>query len=465
MNQFYISAAHKSSGKTIVSIGVSRALVRRGLRVAPFKKGPDYIDPIWLSQSSAHACWNLDFFTMDHQEIRACFADQSLDSDVALVEGNKGLYDGLDVEGSDSNAALAKLLALPVVLVIDVTGITRGIAPLLAGYAGFDPDINLAGVILNKVAGSRQESKLRAAVERYTDLPVIGAIGREPALRISERHLGLVPGNEHAGAVQTVDEIANVIEQSVDLDRLLALTETTHQENPVTPAQGSSVAVSRRPGTDRRVKIAIARDEAFGFYYPDDLAAFAKAGAELVPFSTLVDGSLPKVDGLFIGGGFPECFIGNLSANATLRDEIKTFIEAGGPSYAECGGLMYLSRSLTWQGISGEMVGVLPGDTEVLPKPVGRGYMQIRVGTNHPWPRTRAQAGDVLNVHEFHHSRFNATTNDWPHVFSVERGHGLDGVRDGIHVHNLLATYAHQRHVQSNSWVDAFVDFVRTHRP
>ena len=184
-----------------------------------------------------------------------------------------------------------------------------------------------------------------------------------------------------------------------------------------------------------------------------------------MPFSTLVDESLPKVDGLFIGGGFPECFIGNLSANATLRSEIKTFIEAGGPAYAECGGLMYLSRSLTWQGVSGEMVGILPGDTEVLPRPVGRGYMQIRVDANHPWSRTRAQAGAVLNVHEFHHSRFNAASNDWSSAFSVERGHGLDGVRDGIHVHNLLATYAHQRHVQENLWVDAFVDFVRTHRP
>ena len=200
MHRFLVSAAHKSSGKTIISIGLAAVLRQRGLSVAPFKKGPDYIDPMWLEKASGSTCWNLDFFTMQRDEITVCYHRQSQGADVVLVEGNKGLHDGLDVEGGDSNAALAKQLDLPVVLVIDVTGITRGIAPLLTGYSAFDPDVGIAGVILNRVAGPRQENKLRAAIERYTDLPVLGAISRLEGTLIEERHLGLVPAGEQAQA-------------------------------------------------------------------------------------------------------------------------------------------------------------------------------------------------------------------------------------------------------------------------
>ena len=232
MSQVFISAAHKSSGKTLVSTGLCAAYRRRGMCVAAFKKGPDYIDPAWLTKASGHSCWNLDFFTMNQEEILACFEAHRQGADVTVVEGNKGLFDGLDVEGSDCNAALAVMLKLPVLLVIDVTGITRGIAPLLAGYTKFDPDVRIAGVILNRVAGPRQESKLRAAVERYSDLPVLGAIGRDPRLVIEERHLGLVPGNEDPGAVARIDKIADVIEATVDLDAVLSLTGRRQDPEP-----------------------------------------------------------------------------------------------------------------------------------------------------------------------------------------------------------------------------------------
>ena len=457
MSQVFISAAHKSSGKTLVSTGLCAVYRRRGMRVAAFKKGPDYIDPAWLTKASGGPCWNLDFFTMSQEEILACFEVHRQGAEVTVVEGNKGLFDGLDVKGSDSNAALAVALDLPVLLVIDVTGITRGIAPLLAGYTGFDPDVRIAGVILNRVAGPRQESKLRAAIECYSDLPVLGAIGRDPRLVIEERHLGLVPGNEDPEASARIEKIADVIEATVDLDAVLALTGRRQKPESV------AVSAPAKRAADKRdpVRIGIARDRAFGFYYPDDLDAFENAGAELVPFNTLEDEGLPQVEGLFIGGGFPEYFLEELSANVSLREDIRAFIENGGPGYAECGELMYLSRSIAWKGSEFPMVGVIAGDTKVSNRPVGRGYMRLRAMPNHPWPQVQAASGRTYNVHEFHYSSLEMTDSPLTTVYSVDRGHGLDGTRDGIRVHNLLATYAHQRHVAANPWVNAFVDFVR----
>ena len=462
VNRFFISAAHKSSGKTLVSTGLSRVLRRRGKSVAAFKKGPDYIDPMWLALATDRPCWNLDFFTMAHDEIASCFREHSGDVNVCLVEGNKGLYDGLDVEGSDSNAAMAKLLGLPVVLVIDVEGITRGIAPLLSGYTGFDPSLTICGVILNRVAGPRQEDKLRAAIERYTDLAILGAIGREPALAIQERHLGLIPGNEATRAWDRVEAIGDVIERSVDVDELLSRTEAGARDSQKVSPQRRALRDAPLAASADSVSIGIARDRAFGFYYPDDLQAFEKAGARLIPFDALQDRSLPAVDGLFIGGGFPECFLDELSENVALRKAIRDFIDAGGPAYAECGGLMYLSRSITWQDHKREMVGAIAGEIDVRPRPVGRGYMRLQVEANHPWPGMQRRAGTVISVHEFHHAHLKADLESAQTVYSVQRGFGLDGTRDGFWVKNLLAGFAHQRHVQSNPWVDAFVEFVRS---
>ena len=456
MNRFLVSAAHKSSGKTIVSIGLAATLRQRGLSVAPFKKGPDYIDPMWLGKASGFACWNLDFFTMQRDEITVCYHRQSQGADVVLVEGNKGLHDGLDVEGSDSNAALAKQLDLPVVLVIDVTGITRGIAPLLTGYSAFDPGVGIAGVILNRVAGPRQENKLRAAVERYTDLPVLGAIPRLESTLIEERHLGLVPTGELDQAQDCIREIGREIEDSVNIDQLLHLTAAPAVAAPAVPDLEYSGPMDLR--------IGIARDSAFGFYYPDDLAAFAKAGVELVPFDTLQDSALPDVDGLFFGGGFPESFLKELSANSTMRNAVRSFIEADGPVYAECGGLMYLCRTIRWGGQQADMVGVVPADAVVKARPVGRGYMVFNAAPNHPWPAIAARPDKAYRVHEFHYSQLENLAEDASLVLQVKRGQGIDGRLDGFCYRNLLATYAHQRQVRDNPWVNGFVDFVRACR-
>jgi len=465
MGHLYIAAAHKSSGKTSVSIGLTAAYAKRGLAVQTFKKGPDYIDPLWLAHAAGKPCYNLDFYTQGHAEIIDTFTRKMKEQDIGLIEGNLGLFDGIDVGGSDSNAALSKLLGAPVVLVIDTAGITRGIAPLIQGYLGFDPKVNICGVILNKVGGTRHESKLRAALERYTDAEVLGSIGRDAAFKIPERHLGLIPANEATGfgAAETmVSRLAFAVSMSVDLDRILEIANTTTMPSAgkEVPRQARTVSASAKPD----LRIAIARDAAFGFYYPDDLEAFERAGAQLIPFDTLKDRHLPDCDGLFIGGGFPETQLDALAANHGLLAEIREALAAGKPAYAECGGLMYLSRRISWNGQSADMVGAVSADTLVGERPQGRGYMLLRESGESPWPQQH-QNGDAgatdIPAHEFHYARLKNVAADYRYAYGVMRGTGIDGHRDGLIVNNLQAGFSHHRNTAANPWVERFVSFVR----
>lgn len=479
MNRMLISAAHKSSGKTMVSIGLCAALKKRGHSVQPFKKGPDYIDPMWLSQASGRACRNLDLYLMQNDDIVATFARHS--AEVNLVEGNKGLYDGLALDGSNSNAALAKLLDLPVFLVIDARGMTRGIAPLILGYQAFDRDINIAGVILNNLGGSRHEAKLRSVIEHYTDVQVVGAIHHDERLSIVERHLGLMPSNESDAATAKIKQIGDAIAEQVDLDKLLVLSQKAPLDVP------HKADISPLP-SGNKVRIGIARDRAFGFYYADDLDALEAAGAELVPFDALRDLHLPKVDALYIGGGFPETCASDLEANSSLRADIRQCIEDGMPAYAECGGLMYLSRGIEYHGRTYNMVGAIPGDVKMHDKPVGRGYVHLKEDAAHPWPRPTsvsqasppvqlsptsgesaargAKPGERQNqplifAHEFHYSSLENLPPDTRFAYHVERGYGIDGERDGLVLHNLLASYTHLRTIGSCYWATRFVAFIR----
>lgn len=460
MGHLYIAAAHKSSGKTSVSVGLTAALVRIGLAVQTFKKGPDYIDPLWLTRAAGKPCYNLDFFTQTHGEIVDTFSGKLDKADIGLIEGNKGLFDGVDVAGSDSNAALASMLAAPVILVIDTGGMTRGIAPLIQGYLDFDPNVNICGVILNKVGGARHESKLRAALDRYTDAEVLGAIGRDSALEIPERHLGLVPANEAGGtgtADAVISRLADAISEGVNLERIIEVSNTAVLPNGLTA--GTTMAQNLTP-TRTRVRIAIARDTAFGFYYQDDLEAFERNGAELVPFDTLSDTHLPDADGLFIGGGFPETHLEALSANQSLLNDIRRTLAAGMPAYAECGGLMYLSRSIEWRGEKREMVGTVPADVLVGARPQGRGYMVVEETGKSPWPRMPADTSST-GVHEFHYARLNNLDGPSDFAHSVHRGTGIDGKHDGLVIGNLQAGFAHHRNTEANPWVERFVAFVR----
>ena len=444
--RFMISAAHKSSGKTVVSMGLSAAFQAAGDDLSTFKKGPDYIDPMWLSAASGRACYNLDFNAMEPEEITRFFCERS--RGLSLIEANKGLYDGVEPDGTDANAALAKLLGLPVVLVIDTLGMSRGIAPLLMGYQAFDGEVNIAGVILNKVGGARHEAKLRRAVETYSGLPVLGSVWRNAGLEIGERHLGLTPPSETEERDAVIARISEIVGGSVELEPLRGLASSAP---PLELARAAKPA--GRPGEGLR--IGVARDAAFGFYYPDDLEAFEAAGATLVPVDLTRDAALPELDGLFIGGGFPEMRAEELAANAGMRASVKSALEAGLPAYAECGGLMYLSEAICWGDACHEMVGFIPGRAKMHARPQGRGYVRYDCTAANPW----GTAGREVRAHEFHYASLEGVPAGLTWARKITRGHGTDGVRDAIVKGNTVAGFIHLRNTAKVPWVRGFLEF------
>jgi cobyrinic acid a,c-diamide synthase len=453
MSRIFISAAHKSSGKTTVSIGLCAALRRQGKTVQTFKKGPDYIDPYWLAQATGHNCYNLDFYTMQRDEILALITRYTKDADICLIEGNKGLYDGLDLDGSNSNAALATLTKTPVVLVLNARGMTRGIAPLILGYQAFDENVSIRGVILNQLGGSRHESKLRNVIEYYTDVKVVGAIHNDSRFDIDERHLGLVPGHEDPFCDQKITLLADAIDEQVDLDTFLDIA----SEAPVLESNEADIFTAREITPD--IRLGLVRSSAFGFYYPDDLEALQAAGATLIDIDPCETPALPEIDALFIGGGFPETHMEQLEANTTLRNDIRQAIEDGLPAYAECGGLMYLAKSIQWENQQAEMVGAIDADIIMEKRPQGRGYVQLKETEHSLWPDRR---DDIIFAHEFHYSRLKSVDKSVQFAFEVKRGTGIDGEHDGYIYRNLLANYMHQRNTRNNPWAQRFIDFVRS---
>lgn len=450
MGRLFISALHKSSGKTMISVGLAAAFRARGLAVQTFKKGPDYIDPMWLAHASGRACYNLDFNTQEPQEIVASVTRNAQGADVALIEGNKGLHDGVATDGRDASAALAKLTRAPVVLVVDTLGMTRGVAPMLMGFRAFDPDVRIAGIILNKVGTARQETKLRQAIEAYCEMPILGVVGRDAAPAVEERHLGLATPAECGRLDAIIAHLADIVGKGVDLDRVLAAADDTPLPEPA----------PLPPTAPADLTIAIARDAAFGFYYADDLDALERAGARLVYFDALNAARLPDCDGLFIGGGFPETQAEALSANASLRADIARALAGGLPAYAECGGLMYLARSLSWRGRTFDMVGAVPGEVVMHERPQGRGLVVVEETADAPWP---AGAGPIA-AHEFHYASLENVDPHARYAWTMRRGHGIDGARDGIVVGNLVAGFTHFRDTSRNRWAQRFAAFVRARR-
>ncbi len=451
MQAVMISAPHKSSGKTMIALALARLLRDRGLRVQMFKKGPDYIDPIWHRKASGRPSYNLDFNTQSASEIRDLFFRKSADADIVLVEGNHGLFDGQDVDGKDSNAALARLLDIPVMLVVDVTGFTRGIAPLLHGYATFEPGLRFQGALLNQCAGPRHRQRLLEVCARYPSMPILGVIERQRHAAVQERHLGLQPANEAENTEDTLQLLATQLDTQLDVDTWL---QRLPQHAFETPVQGASAP------RQQTFRLGIFQDQAFGFYYPDDLERFETLGAEIVSINSIHDTTLPEMDALFIGGGFPEMKAEALSANHRMREAVLAALQQGLPCYAECGGLMYLGQHIVVDGKRWPMAGFLPFDVEMQARPVGRGLMRIQA-QDHPWPW---QGSEVVHAHEFHHSAWRplpAVENGQRYAWQVRRGTGLDGVHDGLVYKNTVAGYAHLRHTESSPWVDAFVQFIR----
>jgi len=445
-----IAAPQGRSGKTIVSLGLGAAFRERGLVVQPFKKGPDYIDPSWLTAAAGRDCRNLDAVLMPEEAVLASFARAGQGADLALVEGAMGLYDGFDAAGWGSTAHIARLLGSPVILVVNCSRMTGSIAAMVGGYQHFQPEINIDGVILNNVSGSRHEGKLRAAIAQHCGIPVVGSIPRDESLNITERHLGLVPFREAAGG-SIVERLCHRLKGSLDLDKILDIAR-----------QATARYVSGVTSPERKaavVRVGIMLDSVFTFYYPENLEALSRAGAELVSIDSLRAQQLPDIDALYIGGGFPEVFLPELEANRGLRRDIAQAIEGFLPVYAECAGLMYLCRGIRWHGRWHEMVGVIPSDVEIGERPQGHGYVQLETTADNPlFP-----GGLTLWGHEFHHSRLSRPEGV-RFAYRVRRGQGIDGQLDGIVYKNILAAYTHLHALGVPQWAEAFVSLARRER-
>ena len=447
MKSYLVASTKKSSGKTIITTGLCSVIKSSHSSISVFKKGPDYIDPLWLSRAVKSNCYNLDFYTMSHHEILQLFKTTSQNSSITITEGNKGLFDGLSLDGSDSNASLAKLLKLEVILVIDCIGITRGIAPLLNGYKNFDKKVKYKGIILNNIASDRHEIKIINAINEYTNLKVLGSVHRNPCLDIKEQHLGLEPVFQNNSANKIIKSISSVIKSSIDIKSLLP----EKSKNIISQKSSKIVINSKR----MNLKIGIAKDDAFGFYYADDIEKIRSYGVKVKYFDTIKDKSLPVVDGIIIGGGFPELVAEKLSKNLKMKESMKDFIESNKPVYAECGGLMYLSKSIKFKSKNYKMVGVIKGEVSMHSKPIGRGYVNIRSKKKHPWMKEDI----IIKAHEFHYSQIKLNQK-YNYAYEVQRGYGINNKYDGIIHKNLLASYSHLRDTKGSKWVLNFLKFI-----
>jgi cobyrinic acid a,c-diamide synthase len=433
------------TGKSLVTLGLARTLVRRGRRVAPFKKGPDFIDVAWLEAAARAPGRNLDTYLMSPATIIASVERASRGADLALVEGNRGLFDGVDARGSHSTAQLAKLIGAPVLLVVNCAKATRTVAAQVLGCRALDPELALAGVILNRVGTRRQEAVIREAVLRDAGVPVLGSIPRLEGQLLPSRHLGLVCAGEHPEREAALEALAAAVEQHVDVDAVCAVAAS---------AGGMPGAVIPEPPRRQgHARVGVLRDAAFSFYYPENLESLEAAGAELVWISPLADRALPAIDALYAGGGFPEEYAEALAANEELRRALAAAIEAGLPVWAECGGLMYLSRAIRRDGRDYPMVGALPIAVDHTPRPQGHGYMAVTVDRPNPF----LPVGARLVGHEFHYSRIAAGAQLPETVLSVERGVGLGQGRDGLAVGNVVATYLHLHALGTPEWAPALV--------
>ena len=423
-----LAGTHSSVGKTTVTLGLLAALRARGLAAVPFKAGPDYIDPSLHRQAAGRPSRNLDPWLLDEPTLRAAFERGARDGDVAVVEGVMGLFDGIGATQEGSTAAVARALDCPVVLVLDVAAMSGTAAALVLGCQRMQPDVNLVGVILNRVGGNEHARSTAEAILAATGLPVLGSLPNDAALHLPERHLGLVPAGEGGVPEAVLERLASLVEARFDLAALLRLAESTP---PLPEAWESELQPIRG-----RPRIAVGQDRAFGFYYQDSLDLLAALGAEVVPVSPLDDPALPDgTGGVYLGGGFPELYAQQLSANDGMRAAIQAHARTGRPIYAECGGLMALGRALTdFEGRRWPMFDLLPVETKMQSERLTIGYRELEALRDSP---LLAQGARVRG-HEFHWSVADPPTADQA-AFRVDRSDRLEGFQVG----NTLGSYVH----------------------
>jgi len=434
------------SGKSVVAVGLVAAYARQGRKVVPFKKGPDYIDAGWLQLAAGEPCYNLDPFLMDSQIIRDSFELHSEDADMAIVEGNRGLFDGVDIAGAYSTAELAVKLNLPVLLVVDCTKTTRTIAALVLGCQKLDPRVMISGVVLNRLGTARHESIVRQSVEHYTGIPVVGAVPRSITDYFPQRHLGVTPHQEHDGAGQTTVMLADMAKKHLDLDAIKNLmADVRPPENGVLSKADSSAA---------KVRIGILKDAAFQFYYPENLDALAAKGADLVEINAMTAETLPELDALYIGGGFPETGARRLADNSSFRQSVKFAAQSGLPIYAECGGLIYLGESILLDSVEYPLTGVFPVRFGLQKKPQAHGYTKLMVSGRNPFYKV----GERIKGHEFRYSEILSWDgNQTDLAFEMERGVGFMDGSDGLVYKNVLALYTHIHALSTPQWAGSLV--------
>ncbi len=467
-----IAGLRGGSGKTVLSLGIAAAWKDFGIKIAPFKKGPDYIDAGWLSHAAGRPCYNLDTFLCSSAQVRHTFQNNFTNADIAVVEGNRGLYDGIDTDGSTSTAEIAKLLNLPVLLVLDCTKSTRTQAALLMGCVKFDPGVTIMGVILNRVAGPRHEGKIRDNIKKFCNVPVFGAIPKLKAKDFPERHMGLIPSAEHQLAEDSIKAAAAVAKKSIDLEGLYRASIDWHEPAPA-PGQSKTIPekakhfpskAAQRPKAgitsldiqvDDPPVIGIIRDSAFQFYYPDNLEALESLGAKLIIISPLQETTLPKVDAVYMGGGFPETHAAELAANDSFRNHLKELALNGLPIYAECGGLIFLGNTLILDGKPYPMTGVFPIVFGLSKRPEGHGYTTVTVTQKNPF----YPVGEVIRGHEFRYSSIQRIDYQPDEMaFSMDRGRGIIDKLDGFFKNNVFATYTHILASGTPSWAKAIVN-------
>ncbi len=440
-----IAALRGGSGKTILTLGLTAAWREMGFKIAPFKKGPDFIDASWQTFAANQECHNLDAFLMNNDQILDSFVSNSKHADLCLIEGNRGLYDGLDVEGSCSTAELAKLLKSPVLIIVDVTMTTRTIAAIVKGCQAFDPSLNIAGVILNRVAGPRQKNLITDAIKKFCRIPVVGSVPKLKENLFPERHMGLVPFQEREQAEKAIAWTREIVTENLNLDEIWKIACSAEGIAHVSAEQQTGPG----NGAGDAPRIGFIRDKSFWFYYPENLDQLKQMGADLIELNAISDNGLPHLDALYIGGGFPETQAPALAENKAFRNALKKEIEKGLPVYAECGGLMYMGESLLVGGKTYPMVGALPIVFTLTKKPQGHGYTVLEVEQSNPY----YPVGETLRGHEFHYSKPEITNEEKvTFTFKATRGNGILGQKDGICRKNLLATYTHIHAAGNTQW-------------
>jgi len=430
-----ITGTHSGVGKTTVSLGLMAALTRRGMSVQPFKVGPDFIDPSHHTAISGNPSMNLDSYIMGTKGVCRTFAKYQ-NSDISIIEGVMGLYDGIESTQIASSAHVAKTLGIPVLLVINVHGMSRSAAAVVKGYQMLDPDVNIAGLVLNMVGSPRHRKLVEDAVRAEgIDIPVIGSLPSNRELTLPSRHLGLYMAHEQ---MQDYDKLADFIDANVDMNALLEISSIPDIPKNITINEDEDKNRNKEIDMEKRfnVTIGVAMDGAFCFYYQEMLDELQKLGAKLAFFSPLSD-DLPDIDGLILGGGYPELFLDKLSSGRALTD-IKKAAQDGMPVYAECGGLMYLGKSLEVKGKTYEMAGVLDARSSMVGRFQALGYTEAEVVCDNPL----SLKGQVLRGHEFHYS-VTECDRDARFAYSMNRGKGIEDAKDGLMVYNTLAGYMH----------------------